>query len=90
MSPESESREFLDKAETGHDLAKLLDPRASTPTWLLEELDFAWRDAHEEAAAAYNHWRRSPGPEAYARYRASQDRADTAQDVLHQASATRG
>jgi hypothetical protein len=90
MSPETGSRALLDKAESGHELAHLLDADAPTPTWLLEELDFAWRDAHEEAAATYDDWRRSPGPEAYSRYRASQDRADTAQDLLHRASATRG
>jgi hypothetical protein len=89
MSPESGSRALLDKVESGQELAKLLDSHAPTPAWLVEELRFAWREAHEEAARAYDHWRRSRGSEAYARYRASQDRADTAQDVLDRASTAR-
>jgi hypothetical protein len=45
------------------------------------ELD-AWRDAHEDAAAAYRAWLRAPTPAAYAVYRAAQDREDAAQDAL--------
>ncbi len=45
------------------------------------ELD-AWRDAHEDAAAAYRAWLRAPTPVAYATYRAAQDREDAAQDAL--------
>ena len=41
-----------------------------------------WRDAHEEAAAAYRAWLRAPTPTAYAAYRAAQDREDAAQDAL--------
>ena len=36
-----------------------------------------------------NHWRRIPGREAYTLHRASQDRADTAQDVLQVALASK-
>jgi hypothetical protein len=50
--------------------------------WFREELASAWRNAHDEAVAAYKAWRESPGPTAYAVYRAAQDRADLAQDVL--------
>jgi hypothetical protein len=42
----------------------------------------AWRDAHEDAAAAYRSWLRSRTPAAYAAYRAAQDREDAAQDAL--------
>jgi len=42
----------------------------------------AWRDAHEDAAAAYRTWRSSRTPAAYAAYRAAQDREDAAQDAL--------
>ena len=42
----------------------------------------AWRDAHEDAAAAYRAWRREPTAVAYAAYRAAQDREDAAQDAL--------
>ncbi len=45
------------------------------------ELD-AWRDAHEDAAAAYRAWLRAPTRVAYATYRAAQDREDAAQDAL--------
>jgi hypothetical protein len=82
MNRDSGSRALLDEVGRTEELAELLDPESPTPPWLLEELDFAWREAQGEAAAAYEHWRTSPGREAYARYRASQDRADTAQDVL--------
>ena len=42
----------------------------------------AWADAREDAAAAYSTWRRLGTAEAYAAYRAAQDREDAAQDVL--------
>ena len=42
----------------------------------------AWRDAHEDAAAAYRTWLRLRTPAAYAAYRAAQDREDAAQDAL--------
>jgi hypothetical protein len=42
----------------------------------------AWRAAQEEAAGALRAWRDWPGGEAFAAYRAAQDRADAAQDAL--------
>ncbi len=54
--------------------------------WLLDERNCAWRAAQAEAAAAYEHWRQVRGQDAYAVYRASQDRADAAQTVLQRAS----
>jgi hypothetical protein len=56
-------------------------PRASAAV-LLGEPAWAWRDAQAEAALAYSAWCRDPGAGAYAVYRAAQDRADAAQDVL--------
>jgi hypothetical protein len=50
--------------------------------WFTDELTYAWRSAQDEAVAAYHGWRESPGPIEYAVYRAAQDRADQAQDVL--------
>jgi hypothetical protein len=50
--------------------------------WLRDELALSWRAAQDEAVALYREWCASPGPSAYARYRAAQDRADQAQDVL--------
>ena len=42
----------------------------------------AWSDAHEQAEAALADWHDSGSPEAYATYRAAQDREDAAQDAL--------
>ena len=42
----------------------------------------AWREAHDEAAAAYGAWHTSATPESYSADRAAQDRADAAQDAL--------
>lgn len=41
-----------------------------------------WRDAADDARRAYACWRRTSGLEAYAVYRAAQDREDAAQDAL--------
>jgi hypothetical protein len=46
----------------------------------------AWRDAHEEAAAAYLAWGARRTRESYATYRAAQDREDAAQDILARAA----
>jgi hypothetical protein len=45
-------------------------------------LQGAWRAAQEEASCALRTWRDWPGVEAFAAYRAAQDRADAAQDAL--------
>jgi hypothetical protein len=50
----------------------------------LESLTVAWREAQDDAAAAYARWSQEPGADAYAGYRAAQDRADEAQDALWQ------
>jgi hypothetical protein len=50
--------------------------------WYADELAYAWRSAQDEAVFAYEGWCESPGPIEYAVYRAAQDRADQAQDVL--------
>ena len=50
--------------------------------WALDEVVQIWLHAHSQAMLAYEHWRRTPGGEAYAVYRAAQDRADAAQDAL--------
>jgi hypothetical protein len=42
----------------------------------------AWRAAQEEASCALHAWCDWPGTEAFAAYRAAQDRADAAQDAL--------
>ncbi len=47
-----------------------------------EELDFVRREAQAEADLAYEDWRHLRSRDAYAVYRAAQDRADAAQDDL--------
>ena len=42
----------------------------------------AWRDAREDACAAYGAWLLDRTALAYAAYRAAQDREDAAQDAL--------
>jgi len=42
----------------------------------------AWLDAREDACDAYLDWRTRRTPDAYAAYRAAQDREDAAQDAL--------
>jgi hypothetical protein len=57
--------------------------------WFRDELAFAWRSAQDEATDAYEAWRDSPGRNEYAVYRAAQDRADQAQEVLAHRPSTR-
>jgi hypothetical protein len=47
---------------------------------MLEEVNFVRREAQAEANLAYEDWRRLRSSDAYAVYRAAQDRADAAQD----------
>ena len=49
---------------------------------MLEEMSFVRREAQAEANIAYEDWHLRPQGEAYAVYRAAQDRADAAQDDL--------
>jgi hypothetical protein len=42
----------------------------------------AWRNAQEEAGQAYTHWGSVRTREAFAVFRAAEDRADAAQDAL--------
>ncbi len=54
-----------------------------------DELFVLWSAARAEANIAYDAWCSSPGPDAYAVYRAAEDRADAAQDALALAAASR-
>jgi hypothetical protein len=72
------------------DLRSLLDDVPDTLEIILRRppewspvLD-AWRDAAEEARDALTAWRRTRSRDAYAAYRAAQDREDAAQDALDQ------
>ena len=48
----------------------------------VDELVLAWRSAHSEATAALECWRGWRTREAFAAFRAAEDRADAAQDAL--------
>jgi hypothetical protein len=50
--------------------------------WVIDELAFGWQSAQRDAVDAYEGWSRSREGEAYAAYRAAQDRADAAQDAF--------
>jgi hypothetical protein len=64
--------------------AQSRDAEYGDSSWALAELEDAWRAAHRQALAAYDHWRDVPDAMAYATYRAAQDRADAAQEALWQ------
>jgi hypothetical protein len=87
MTPEPRRAALVDELTRAIGLVALQDTPTPAPEWLVEELSCAWRAAQGEAVAAYEHWRQAPGEDAYAVYRASQDRADAAQTVLQSASA---
>jgi len=52
----------------------------------LADLHAIWVDARHVAHQAYDHWRATPGAEAYAVYRAAADREDAAASGLLHAS----
>jgi hypothetical protein len=52
-----------------------------------EELFALWSAARAEANLAYDAWCMSPGADAYAVYRAAEDRADAAEAALQRAGA---
>ena len=68
-------------------IRELLLAAGAPRCWALAELVQVWIHAHSQAKRAYEHWRRTPGGEAYTVYRAAQDRADAAQDALRITSA---
>ena len=53
-----------------------------TAGWMFYELQYVRREAQAEAQLAYEAWKRLPGRDGYAVYRAAQDRADAGQDEL--------
>jgi hypothetical protein len=54
-----------------------------------DRLRWVWRDAQAEAKLAYAAWCREGGANAYAVYRASQSRADAAQDAFARSASRR-
>jgi hypothetical protein len=73
---------------SAHELKDLLDQVPDTRELVIRRGDTwapvleAWKDARDDACAAYRDWRLTRGAEAYAAYRAAQDREDAAQDAL--------
>jgi hypothetical protein len=53
-----------------------------TPAQLRDERFTIWSAARAEANLAYDAWSRARTREAYAVYRAAEDRADAAEDAL--------
>lgn len=72
----------------GNELKDLLDLLDDTRELVLRRdagwtpVRDAWGDAYEDAAEAYREWARLRTANAYAAYRAAQDREDAAQDAL--------
>jgi hypothetical protein len=81
----SRSKEHL---MSGNELKSLLDLVDDTRELVLRReagwtpVRSAWRDARDDAEAAYREWGRARTRVAYAAYRAAQDREDAAQDAL--------
>ncbi|MEA2313026.1 MAG: hypothetical protein QOE28_2994 [Solirubrobacteraceae bacterium] len=75
------------------ELRVLLDQVGDTREIVLRRTDGwapvrdAWSEARDEAVAAYLDWRTVSSREAYASYRAAQDREDAAQDALAMSTA---
>jgi hypothetical protein len=69
-------------AAAGADRALAGDRPSAHELAMLEEFSFVRREAQAEANLAYEDWRHDRSREAYAVYRAAQDRADAAQDDL--------
>lgn len=74
---------LLDEVADTRELVLRRDDRL-TPAW--NAVYDAWSDAHEDAEAALLQWRRTGGAEAFAAYRAAQDREDAAQEFLAESS----
>ncbi|UGS37721.1 hypothetical protein [Capillimicrobium parvum] len=53
-----------------------------SPAQPADALLAAWRGAHEDSTRALAAWRAAPGGDGFAVYRAAEDRADAALDVL--------
>ncbi len=79
-----ELRALLDQVPDTRELI-LRQSRGADPSWGI--LYDAWNDAHDEAEDALRRWWADGGADAYAAYRAAQDREDAAQDALFRAVA---
>lgn len=83
------AKELWDMLEAVDDTRELvLLPGRLDGSELLSELFVAWSAARAEANMALDAWELRPGAEAYAVYRAAEDRADAAEDALALATAS--
>lgn len=78
MTPQETVRELLAQLDRAGDPGS----KARAATWLRDELVDVWEAARIEARLAYAQWSEERTADAYAVYRAAQDRADAAQDGL--------
>lgn len=72
-----ELRELLERIDDTREIVLRPGPADSSREPLA-----VWRAARDEANAALESWRRSPGSATYAVYRAAEDRADAAEASL--------
>jgi hypothetical protein len=80
MSPDAFDRAIL--SVEGEDREFFVPPASAYRDALLDELRYVRREAQFEADLAYADWGSGRSRDAYSVYRAAQDRADAAQDVL--------
>ena len=74
--PPRQPLHLLDEIPDTGEIVIVASPQAE------DELLLAWRAAHLEADAALAEWRLRHTREAFAAFRAAEDRADAAQDAL--------
>ena len=79
-----ELRELLEAVEDSREIVVHEGQAGSTATHSnrVGGLMAVWRAARSEANAAYGEWDREATPESYAAYRAAEDRADAAEEML--------
>jgi hypothetical protein len=85
MSAEENLRALLEAVEDTREL--MLAPPRLQGAELVGELFVAWSAARADANLALDAWESQPGSDAYAVFRAAEDRADAAEDALAEASA---
>jgi hypothetical protein len=73
---------FYQNMSIASEAGKFVYSTAVLPASLYDCLWHAWDEAQHEADLAYAAWQREEHRDAYAVYRAAQDRADAAQDAL--------
>ena len=80
VTPEETTERLLDGLEDASELAAIADELP--PACVYDELAFVHREAAATARLAFDRWCGTSDRDAYAAYRAAQDRADAAQDAL--------